>query len=395
MKTVLIQPPVPQSEDEALLGVYPPVGLAWLAGNIQDHVEVLDLRRHPLTIEQWDLVGISCQTVSLKNCARTAQKIRDELPEAVIVTGGHHPVPQDLLPFSDCVVRGEGEITFKELFSHVKKGKNFKHIPGVVSDKGWAPERPPTNITALDYPAYDCVPLAEYHPNEGTMVTSRGCPYTCVFCTRPFGRTWRGRTPSQVLKEAETLIHKGAEILHIMDDLFTYDRARVLDICQKFRSLSVLWDLPNGTRVDTVDQDMVAAMADSGCYKILYGIESGVPHILKNMKKHITLNQIKRAVSMTKEAGIEVEGLFMVGNPGDTPETIKKTVEFIKGLDMKAHFSLATPYPGTDFWTWVETHGAFLGTPYEEFEQVPVFETADFSAGDRLHMVKWASVECR
>ncbi|MBU7030261.1 MAG: radical SAM protein [Theionarchaea archaeon] len=394
MKIALIQPEVPQSEDEDLLGVYPPIGLAWLAGNIKEQAQIVDLRVTPLEIDNWDVVGISCQTVSFTNCKTLAETLRDELDEAVIVTGGHHLIPEELLTFSDYVVRGEGEITFKELLSCIE-GIPMSPILGVTSHGGSNPDRPPADVTLLDPPDYDIIPLEKYCPNEGAMVTSRGCPYHCVFCTSPFGAVWRGRTPSQVVAEAEILLGKGAQTLHIMDDLFTYERERVLQICEGFHSLSVAWDLPNGTRVDAVDQEMLTTMAESGCTKILYGIESGVQDVLNKIRKHVTLAQIEKAVSMTKNAGIEVEGLFMVGNPGDTPKTIKKTVEFAKNLDIKGHFSLATPYPGTDFYTWVKTYGTFLDVPYEDFEQVPVFETFDFSAEDRLQMLQWASAECK
>lgn len=398
MRIALIQPEVPQSEDEKFLGIYPPLGLAWLAGNAKGHdIRVLDLRCDPLKIEEWDVVGISCQTVSVKNCMELAQKVRSKLSEAVMITGGHHPVAQELLAFSDYVVRGEGELTFAELLHHLEEGsaiQSIQNIPGVTSHKGNNQDRPPADLTLLNPPNYDLISLSNYHPNQGTMVTSRGCPYHCIFCTSPFGHTWRGRTPSQVVAEAEYLLDRGASILHIMDDLFTYDRDRVFEICEGFRSLHVLWDLPNGTRVDTVDQEMLNTMAESGCVRILYGIESGVRDVLQRIRKHITLEKIDETVNLTKNAGIEVEGLFMVGNPGDTPETVKETVEFIKNLDMKGHFSLATPYPGTDFWKWVESHGTFLNIPYEDFEQTPVFETPDFSADERIHMWKWASASC-
>ncbi|MBU7015621.1 MAG: radical SAM protein, partial [Theionarchaea archaeon] len=251
------------------------------------------------------------------------------------------------------------------------------------------------DLATLLPPDYTTMSLSQYHPNQGTLVTSRGCPYHCVFCVSPFGHIWRGRTPSQVGQEASYLLEGGAPMLHIMDDLFTYHKERVLSICTRFTELDCAWDLPNGTRVDSVDIDMLSVMAEAGCIRILYGIESGVQHILDSIRKEITLEQIKSAVSMSKEAGIEVEGLFMVGNPGDTPDTIRKTVDFIKNIDIKGHFSLATPYPGTAFWHWVEKHGTFLDVPYRDFEQVPVFETPQFSAQDRTHLLKWASQECR
>ncbi len=394
MKICLIQPEVPQSKDENLLGMYPPIGLLWLAGNVKGHkISVCDMRRHPLKIEPWDVVGISCQTVSLKACNHVADTVKSEYPETVIVTGGHHPVPQELLTFSDYVVRGEGEITFFELLRSIEG--TFTPVSGVTSHRKDTPDRPPADLSTLAPPDYNCINLKDYHPHEGAIVTSRGCPYHCIFCVSPFGHTWRGRTPLQVVKEVEELLNNGARVLHIMDDLFTFDRNRVLAISEGFNMLSVEWDLPNGTRADMVDQDMLNTMAESGCTRILYGIESGVNSILQVINKQITIEKIEKAVKMTKKAGIEVEGLFMVGNPGDTPKTIKKTVEFIKKLDIKGHFSLATPYPGTAFWTWVEQHGTFLDVAYEDFEQVPVFETPAFSAQERLHLLAWASAECR
>ncbi|MBU7043786.1 MAG: radical SAM protein [Theionarchaea archaeon] len=399
MRVALIQPDTPQSEDEILLGLHPPIGLAWLAGNIsQHHVTVLDLRCEEMHIDMhmdtWDVVGLSCQTVSLEACNTVAHAIREELPSCIIVAGGHHPLPHELLCFSDYVVQGEGEIIFSNLLSCLDRVKDPSKIPGLYSHTVSTPPGGPADITRLRPPAYGVLALERYHPHEGCMVTSRGCPFTCVFCTHPFGYHWRGRLPHQVITEAQDLLSRGAGALHILDDLFTWDHSRVSAICEGFRSLQIQWDLPNGTRADTVNQEVLNTMARSGCTRLLYGIESGVPKILQSMKKDLTLETIEKAIKMTKKEGIEVEGLFMVGNPGDTWETIKKTVEFAKNLDIKGHFSLATPYPGTAFWRWVEQHGRFLQVPYAQFEQVPVFETDDFSAQDRLQALRWAQQEC-
>jgi anaerobic magnesium-protoporphyrin IX monomethyl ester cyclase len=396
MNIALIQPEVPHSPDEDLLGMYPPVGLAWLAGNIPGHTsEIIDLRTGPLPRKAWDVVGISCHTVSVEEAARVAEQVRTVCGEPVIVTGGHHTLPEELLEFSDYVVRGEGEITFSELLTCLEQKKSCTNVPGVLTRGGCAPQRPPADLSTLHPPDYTTISLSHYHPNQGALVTSRGCPYHCVFCVSPFGHTWRGRTPSQVGQEALYLLEGGAPMLHIMDDLFTYQRERVLKICTMFKELNCTWDLPNGTRADSVDADMLSTMAEAGCTRILYGIESGVQDILDSIGKEITREQIKKAVSMSKEAGIEVEGLFMVGNPGDTPNTIRRTVDLVKDLDIKGHFSLATPYPGTAFWHWVEKHGDFLDVPYRDFEQVPVFETLEFSAQDRVCSLEWASQECR
>jgi anaerobic magnesium-protoporphyrin IX monomethyl ester cyclase len=396
MNVALIQPEVPHSPDEDLLGMYPPGGLAWLAGNIPNHTcEIVDLRVGPLPRKAWDVVGISCHTVSVEEAARVAEQVRTAYKDTIIVTGGHHTLPRELLEFSDCVVRGEGEITFNELVTCLEQENPYSSIPGVLTRGGPTPQRLPADLSTLYPPDYTTMSLSHYHPNQGTLVTSRGCPYHCIFCVSPFGHAWRGRTPSQVVQEALYLLEEGAPMLHIMDDLFTYQRDRVLKICAMFKELNCTWDLPNGTRADSVDADMLSTMAEAGCTRILYGIESGVQHVLDSIRKEITLEQIKTAVSMSKDAGIEVEGLFMVGNPGDTPNTIRETVDFIKGLDIKGHFSLATPYPGTAFWHWVEKHGDFLGVPYRDYEQVPVFETPEFSAQDRVFTLEWASQECR
>jgi radical SAM superfamily enzyme YgiQ (UPF0313 family) len=395
MNVALIYPPTPQSEDEILLGIHPPLGLAWLVGNIPDHnVTVIDLRCEQLTIGDWDVVGLSSHTVSVPHCQTLAATIREELPSCTIIAGGHHPVPHELLNFSDYVITGEGEITLSRLLSALETPEELSTIPGLCSPTFSNPQGPPTDITRLRCPHYGALNLGLYHPHEGCMVTSRGCPFHCLFCTHPFGYTWRGRLPHQVLKEAEDLISRGASTLHIMDDLFTWDQARVTSICQGLRSLNIQWDLPNGTRADTVNEELLTIMAGSGCTRMLYGIESGVREVLKHIRKHITLEKIEEAIKMTKKAGIEVEGLFMVGNPGDSYETIRKTVHFAKKLDIKGHFSLATPYPGTAFWRWVEIHGRFLQVPYEQFEQVPVFETEDFSAQERLAALEWAQSEC-
>jgi radical SAM superfamily enzyme YgiQ (UPF0313 family) len=241
-----------------------------------------------------------------------------------------------------------------------------------------------------------------YGENAGVLFTSRGCPYRCVFCSRSvFGRRWRGHSPGYVLAEIEHLIkHYGVTGLSFLDDNFTFDFDRaekILEgiIAKKWKLSLYFW---NGIRVDSVNEVLLTKMKKAGCTAINYGVESVDPEVLARIAKGVTLDQVDKTIRLTREAGIKANVFLMVGNPVDTAKVFDKIKKFVERVKVDGvHLSLATPIPGTEFWSWVNKNGHWLGYDREELLDWPiddvenayaVFETPSFTAKQRTEAFK-------
>ncbi|RLE51664.1 MAG: hypothetical protein DRJ26_05535 [Candidatus Methanomethylicota archaeon] len=259
----------------------------------------------------------------------------------------------------DAAVIGEGEYTMLELVEKVEERERPANIKGVIYRKeGRIIENPPRNyiknLDEIPFPAQNLLPMDLYGEYKGAIITSRGCPYSCTFCSKPvFGKTWRAHSPSYVLREKEELITKyKAEQISFLDDEFLLDRKRaeaILDgiIERRWKVKLYFW---NGLRVDEVDEKILMKMKQAGCTTINYGVESVDPLVLKNIKKNITLTQIEKAVKIARKLGIKVNLFLMIGNPGDTYEHVEKIKRFLDKVEVDGvHLSMATPYIKTEF----------------------------------------------
>jgi len=249
------------------------------------------------------------------------------------------------------------------------------------------------NLDEIPYPDRSILEKEHYWDNLGSMFTSRGCPYNCLFCATRLimGRKFRARSAGNVIGEWIELRERyKAPKIRILDDVFTFDRGRVVKICRQVLEYGLgEWSLPNGVRVDNVDRELLELMAESGCTTVWYGVESGSQKVLNLLRKSITLERVEKIVKWSKDVDLNVGLFFMVGAPGENLEIVEKTLEFIEKLDPDyVHFSIATPYPGTDFWKWVEENGRFTTLDYTKFEREFIFETADYPLEDRLKAVE-------
>jgi len=233
------------------------------------------------------------------------------------------------------------------------------------------------------------------------MLTSRGCPYNCIFCSKPiFGRKVRSQSPQRIASEVEYLAEKfKVKEIAFYDDIFTLDKKRIAKLAEEFkqRNLSLPWTCE--TRVDLVTEELLKAMKEAGCYIIAYGIESGNQTILDNLRKKITIAQVTKAIKMTHDVGIQSIGYFMLGSPGETPATIRQTIDFANYLPLDfAQFSVTIPFPGTDLYNLYLKQG--IGNKnWDNFvyanlrsASAPVFETASLSKGD---LKKWSKTAYR
>ena len=386
-------------------GVYPPLGLMYIASyleqNSEHKIEILDTQVNKLSyseiekeikIRKPDLVGIQTMTPSVFDTLLTAKIVKEIDPEIKVVLGGPHvfiyPTETMSFPEIDYLVLGEGEITFTELIQnlddearlHKTNGIVFRDNGGIVNTdrRGLINE-----LDMLPFPARHMTLYKKYYSllAKGspitTMMTSRGCPYNCLYCNRGWlGKTFRARTPENVVDEIEECVHMGITEFFIYDDTFTVDRKRVFDICHEIldRNLDVLWDVR--TRVDRVDEELLKAMKKAGCERIHYGVESGNPEILKVLRKGITIGQVKKAFKITKDAGITTLAYFMIGSPRETKAQIKESIGLAKKLNPDfVHFSVTTPFPHTDLYYMGLREGILKRDYWREFAENP---TRDF-----------------
>jgi radical SAM superfamily enzyme YgiQ (UPF0313 family) len=375
LKVALINPPqftrYPQ----------PPLGLALIAAIIEKSghaVELLDANAAglppediPARVAGADIIGLTAMTPTISTAINIARRIKKVRPGVKIIMGGAHAtlLPDETLtsaPDIDVIVRGEGDETVVELLKAMQDDLPLQSVAGIIYRAGGkilaTPDRPcVSDIDALPFPAYALLPWKSYRPHPphgifmpfGAVVTSRGCPYRCAYCSKPvFGSKFRAQSPERVVAELEFLKKSfGVREVAFYDDSFTLDKKRVHAIAAKIiaSKLKISWTCE--TRVNLVDKELLRHMKQAGCYAIAYGIESASPEIIQVLHKDTTIPQVAEAVRQTRDAGIQVVGYFMLGSPGETPETIRQTIDFAKKLKVDfAQFSVTTPFPGTELW---------------------------------------------
>jgi len=389
MKTLLINPPFVESESvgatrsmKYVLNTIQPLGLAYIAAVLNRAgypVEVADFcvpDYYPPVEEvirrsDADIVGLTCTTPSFMSAVAVAGQVRRIRPNAKIVLGGAHvnAAPEDAMRHAcfDVGVLGEGEFAMLELVKHFSGGepRSLQEIQGLIfreADKiVRTPPRPHhRKLDDIPHPArYLLPPLRRYSPTPasyrrlplGVLMTSRGCPSKCTFCDRAvFGSTYRAHSTEYVLDEIEELVRRyKAREIRFFDDTFTQNRKRVFEICEGMqrRGLKLPWTCL--TKAKAVTPEMLRAMKEAGCWQVLFGLESGDAEMLKRLKKGNTVEDNRRAVRWAQEAGLSVRADFIVGTPGETMESLRRTLNFALelGLDY-AHFNKFVPFPGTE-----------------------------------------------
>lgn len=375
MRILLVNPSYPFEEFPRLLVTLPYVAAALRAEGHE--VEILDLllaRTTPDKIERRmarlrpQLVGITSVTLNhhiAEGIARVVRKCDETVP---IVMGGHHVAFEiegsfRALPELDYIVIGEGERTIVELARALEGRASLADVNGLaLRDPGTdhivrtAARIAEDDLDSLAVPARDLVPLARYlaFDSHASVITSRGCPYSCIFCSAPAwnGRSVRYRNPSLCVDEIEEVVALGFSEITIEDDLFTLYRKHFLAVCGEIgrRNTGIRWNA--FSRVDTITPEIVETMAKAGCQAICFGVESGNQEILDLVQKKSNLELVKNAMRMTQQAGISALASFIIGLPGETEETLRKTVEFANELRDEFGslygFHVLAPFPGTE-----------------------------------------------
>jgi len=385
-----------------------------------DSVQVLDMEVDDASLQQVvkehppDVIGITANTIQIEDAWQVAQELKGAT-HATIVLGGPHPTflatESVGRPEIDVVVRGEGELTWVDLCAHLERGESLDGVEGITYQTDGQvlgnPDRPVIDdVDSLPFPAYHLFRMDRYtnlQPTldgvEGTsypILTSRGCPYRCTYCSQILPRRWRARSAENVVAEWRWLVRElGAKEIGVLDDSFNMDRQRVLDICDLIIAEGlnhVPWIMINGIRANLVDEELLGRMCEAGCIRTAFGVESGNQRILDTViDKRLTLDQVRAAFKAAKAVGMETIGFFIIGLPGETKETMEDTIRFACELDpVVANFSMATPFPGTEMYRQVMENGRLLVKDWGEFaffENKAQFETDDMPA--ELVEQKW------
>ena len=398
MKICLISPPY-NSAVKSVVGVSsPPLGLAYLASVLRkDHeVKIIDSNilgyeledvRRELKSFYPDIVGITSVTPSIPQAYAVAEIAKEVKEDCTVVMGGPHVtfLPERTLKeceYVDVVVKGEGEKTAEELTKAIENGEPLEKVRGITFRKGNqmvnnAPMPFIKNIDEIPFPSRDLLPTDRYQVNGvryTTMLTSRGCPFGCSFCSssRLSGGYWRGRNPENVLEEMRIIYEDyKTKNIEFIDDTFTLNQKRAERICDGI--IKQGWDITWGasSRVDTITKKIAENMKKAGCWILFLGIESGCQRILDAMGKRITIGQVKKAVKVVKDAGIQVLGSFIIGFPKDTVESIKQTINFAKSLNLDyAEFSILTPYPGTPIFNFAAENDLLLTNDWSKYTAI-------------------------
>ncbi|WP_407412046.1 B12-binding domain-containing radical SAM protein [Methanobrevibacter sp.] len=423
MKVTFLNPPQTNSKYKFLGVVAPSLGIGYMAAVLEEHgydVDVLDASALELTYDEIgeeilkrnpDIVSISALTPTIGVALDSADKIKQVKPDTVVVLGGYHPTFEykSVLeePSVDVVVRGEGEYTFLDLVQTIERGGDLANVEGLAfHDEGDSslivtPDRPIIHdLDELPFPAFHLFPMEKYKilnitTNVATIITTRGCPMKCSFCSSAalHGEHLRRRSYENVCDEIEVrLREQNIDTIAFMDDTFTLNKKFVRDFCAeiKRRNLKFWWGCTS--RVDTLDEDLLQTMKDAGCITIFIGVESADQQMLEKMNKNITISKTENAFRLARKVGIRTIASCVIGMPEDTRKSIANTIAFVKNLNPNyALYSLATPYPGTRFYNETFKKNLIQIKDWSKFTLLdPVLKTVDVSSKELRSIQKKA-----
>lgn len=357
-----------------------------------------------------ELIGITIFTLSRNFAYELIEKIKERTDTPIAVGGTHVSTIRSLVfgeTKADFAIKFEGEYPLVELVNELKNSRpNFGDIGNLIWKKNGRivenPDQPLlTDLDALPFPQFDLYDI-RIHPAHGEkivpLISSRGCPFGCNFCSVKLymGRGFRKRSAQNVFEEIKYQYAKGYHQFDFNDDCFTLDKRRTGEILDLIidSGLKIKFQFYNGLRVDTVDPNLLKKLKRAGCFYISYGCESGNEDILKKIQKGITLEQVRNAVKWTREAGIACSTNFIIGHKDETYQTAMDSINFAHSLSTNfVNFYNLIPYPGTEAFEWVTKHGRFLVDMDNYLEAIsyadnkPIFETDQLTRKQRERII--------
>jgi radical SAM superfamily enzyme YgiQ (UPF0313 family) len=411
VKIVLIRARGESGRETNVTGVYPPLGLAYLAAAVRrPGRDLVILDAEALGVPDPDLpaaipaeaaiLGVTATTLAWPAVRRLSAALAARFPRAVLVAGGPQltAFPEDSLAASafHAAVVGEGETSFADLVARVESGRPFDDVPGCavrLPDGGVRVNRPIPwieDLDALPFPALDLLPMSRYRSVMvrepfTTLVTARGCPFRCAFCSQVYsGDRWRARSPKNIVDEMERHVREfGAREIIFFDETFGVRRDDALEVCAliRERNLRVRWNAR--TRLDVLEPGLLRAMRQAGCYALHLGVESGSQRILDLMNKNTTLAKIEEAARLARNAGFSLHGYFMLAYPGETPAESEATLALARRLPLDwASFTLTIPNPATPLSELARRTGCVRDDFWQQYtrgtgpERIPLFVPA-------------------
>ena len=381
-----------------------PLGLGYLAAVLREHNHPVGLYDAAIEDEPletvirrggYELIGITAVTpliVDAWNMAKEAKRLG-----LITVLGGPHLtlMPEESIseahPEIDYVMQGEAEESIIELIDALEGRRDMETVHGLFWRRAGsvvanAPAGLIMNLDSIPYPAHDLYKIQRYtnlqpltdgldkHARAYTIMTSRGCPYKCTYCSKPItGNTWRGRSVDNVIGEWRWLVHdlKATEI-GMTDDIWNLKLDRAKELCRRLIAEglnTVPWVTVHGMKVNHADAELFQLMKQAGCKRVGFGVESGDETILRDViKKSQTLDMVRNAFRWAKEAGLQTMGFFIFGMPGEDEASMEKTTRLALELDPDlANFMLATPYPGTEMYDYIKKYGNIFAHEWEDY----------------------------
>ena len=391
-------------EVEAIRGANPPISLQYVAAACQkaghetaiidaalDNLSPAALARRIAEYEP-EVVGIGAVSFTMPDALVAARAAQQAAPRAAVVFGGIQPFlyPEETirLPDIDLALIGEGESTMPPLLETLEAGGDFGDVPGLVwelDDHVGINPAPPRieDMDSIPFPARDLLPIDGYESlitdrkPVHILVTSRGCPFRCRFCSRSItGKRFRAHSPDYVLEEMRLCAGMGIRYLIFYDEVFSIDRKRTMAICEKLIEARLPIKFLVRATVATVNEEMLRALKAAGCDMITYGVEASDPDVLEELGKPYTIDQVKQAFRLTNKVGLPNLAYFMIGNPGEEERHVHRSARMAAELkpDM-VHVSIFTPYPATDTYEKALAQGIIRTDYWRDFARNP---TADF-----------------
>lgn len=402
------------------------LGLAYLASSLREAghtVAVFDLNNRPRPAEAVaaeacafapDYIGFSVKSATLASAVLLHRCLQEACPSATFLYGGPHVTLAaesllDEVPGA-YLFRGEAEYALPAFVTRHHAGERILgDLPGLLyrDAEGQVQGSPPQAISDLDalpWPDFSVFDVSDA-PFDYPLLTSRGCPYHCTYCSVPLisGSRWRPRSAESVLDELEHVVGtlKKTSVV-IVDDNFTLHRGRVEALCRGIleRGIRFTWSCANGIRADRLWPEVARAMVEAGCREVAFGMESWDEDVFAALSKGESRQDVRRGIETAQAAGLKVTGFFMIGLPGATYRKDLRTLAFARRLKLdNYYFGLTVPYPGTELWRWAQAHARFL-IPWQNTYHIsevfregpdrvklePVFETADYPAEQRRRL---------